>query len=323
PEVSAQLTAIAEACLTATVLQVARQLEPRHGRPDAGLVVLGLGSLGARELRYGSDLDLVFLFSDPGTTAAGTDHQEWFARLAQRVINALGARLDEGSLYEVDTRLRPSGAQGLLVTSFAAFARYHEQDAALWERVALLRARPVCEIDFGATGRAAAIAPLLERAAYAGPVDEAALRDELVHMRARMESERVGPGELHLRFSPGGLADIEFLVAHEQLALPAPPGETPPWRSPVPGDALLALLAGGRIGEPALSDDQLFLQTAALRLRLLRQGGDETTDDHLHAADLPPLARSLGLTEAALRAALTERMARVRRVFTRVVGERR
>jgi glutamate-ammonia-ligase adenylyltransferase len=324
-EVSGQLTAIAEACLAATVAQVAQQLEPRYGRPDAGLVVLGLGSLGARELRYGSDLDLVFLFSDPGTTAAGMDHQEWFARLAQRVINALGARLDEGSLYEVDTRLRPSGAQGLLVTSFAGFTRYHEVDAALWERVALLRARPVLAVDFGDSGRASTIGPLLATAAYGGKVDAEDLRRELLRMRERIEGERAKTttGDLHLRFSPGGLADLEFLIAFHQLLLQTEneDAELPDLRSATPGEALAALLARGQIGESALLEDQRFLQTAALRLRLLRQGGSETTDDRLTAVDLGPLARSLGFSDAGLRAALEERMARVRRVFISVIGD--
>ncbi|HEY0708750.1 MAG TPA: bifunctional [glutamate--ammonia ligase]-adenylyl-L-tyrosine phosphorylase/[glutamate--ammonia-ligase] adenylyltransferase, partial [Polyangia bacterium] len=325
-EVSAQLTAVAEACLGATVSQVADQLAARYGRPDAGLAVLGLGSLGARALRYGSDLDLVFLFSDPGTTAEGMDHQEWFARLAQRAINALGARLDEGSLYEVDTRLRPSGAQGLLVTSFAGFARYHEVDAALWERVALLRARPVCTVDFGAPGRAAAITALWKAATYGGAVDPEALRTELLRMRARIENERAKPVndtssfELHLRFSPGGLADLEFLIAFWQLSMGRDEAQPEAVRSSAPDEALAALIAQGHLTEPALLDDHAFLQGASLRLRLLRQGGDETTDDRLTAADFGPLARSLGMSESGLKAALGERMARVRRVFTSVVG---
>src|SRR4029079_7135102 len=116
PEVSTQLTALAEVCLAAAVGQVASRLGQRHGTPRAELAVLALGSFGAAETRYGSDLDLVFLFSEPGTTDRGTDHQEWFARLAPRLIGALGALLDEGRLYDVDTRLRPSGNQGLLVT---------------------------------------------------------------------------------------------------------------------------------------------------------------------------------------------------------------
>jgi glutamate-ammonia-ligase adenylyltransferase len=94
--VSAQLGLLAEGCVAETLRLVAAPLVARFGRPDTGLTVLALGSFGAREMRYGSDLDLVFLYGRPGTTDRGMDHQEWFARLAQRLIGSLGALLDEG-----------------------------------------------------------------------------------------------------------------------------------------------------------------------------------------------------------------------------------
>jgi glutamate-ammonia-ligase adenylyltransferase len=319
-EVNQQLTWLAEACLGAAVHQVAARLCERHGRPDAGLAVLAFGSFGARETRYGSDLDLVFLFSDAGTTSAGMDHQEWFARLAQRLINALGALMDEGRLYDVDTRLRPSGAQGLLVTSYAAFDRYHHHDAAAWERVALLRARPVFMTDFGNEARAADIVPLLDEITYERPLDLEVVRAELLRMRARIEAERarLGPDDpdaVHLRFSPGGLTDLEFLAAFEQLRR----GNTTHfWRTPAPREALAIFAREARSGDgAALLDDHQFLQRATLRLRLLRDG----SDDHLSSDDLPQLARSLGVTPAAFASELATRMARVRRVFRKAVGD--
>ena len=99
------------------------------------------------------------------------DHQEWFARLAQRLIGVLGALMEEGRLYEVDTRLRPSGEQGLLVTTYASFDRYHHQDAAPWERVALLRAR--VRLELGRGGGAGGDFPrLLGEIAYERPLDK-------------------------------------------------------------------------------------------------------------------------------------------------------
>ena len=319
-EVSQQLTALGEACLGAAVRQVAQRLGERFGTPDAGLAVLAFGSFGARETRYGSDLDLVFLFSNPGTTSGGMDHQEWFARLAQRLINALGALMDEGRLYDVDTRLRPSGEQGLLVTSYAAFDRYHHEEAAPWERVALLRARPVFVADFGAAAGAAQIGPLLDEATYERPLDLEALRAELLRMRARIEAERVpaqaeGGTGVHLRFSPGGLTDLEFLAAFEQLRR----GTTARfWRTPAPKEALAIFAREARSGDGAvLLEDHHFLQRASLRLRLLR----DLPDDHLPESDVPRLARSLGMEAGAFAAELGTRMARVRRVFSKTVGD--
>jgi glutamate-ammonia-ligase adenylyltransferase len=315
--VGAQLTRLAEACVGAAMEQVSQRLAERYGQPSAALTILGLGSLGAEETRYGSDLDLVFLFSEPGSTSKGVDHQEWFARLAHRLINALGARFDEGRLYEVDTRLRPSGAQGLLVTSHASFERYHQEDAAPWERVALLRARPVYSNDFGAPGHGARIGRLLEQAAYERPVEEAALRASLLHMRKRIESERSGkgaPDDVHLRFSPGGLTDLEFLVAFEQLRRGQ---HEPALRLHSPFAALELLVHEGQLPEgAALLEDYRFLQRAALRLRLLRDRGD----DHLAFAERPRLARSLGMSDWEFSTDLQQRMERVRRVFSARLG---
>jgi glutamate-ammonia-ligase adenylyltransferase len=317
-EVSRQLTLLGEACLGAAVREVSARLAERHGTPDAGLAILGFGSFGARELRYGSDLDLVFLFTNPGTTTRGMDHQEWFARLAQRLINALGALMDEGRLYEVDTRLRPSGAQGLLVTSYAAFDRYHEESAAPWERVALLRARPVFMTDFGGSARAATITPLLDDVTYQRPLDLEAARAELLRMRARIESERRPDPRgdaIDLRFSPGGLTDLEFLAAFEQLRRG---GTARFWRTPAAREALAIFAREAPSGDDAaVLEDHRFLQRALLRLRLLRDG----TDDQLGGADVDRLARSLGIDPGTFSEQLAMRMARVRRVFRKAVGD--
>src|SRR5262249_18060270 len=153
-----------------------------------GLSVLGLGSFGAREMRYGSDLDLVFLYGDDGESTTGVGHQAWFARASQRIIAAVEALLEEGRLYRVDMRLRPSGEHGLLVTSYRAFERYHVREAAGWERVALLRARVVYSSE--PPERRAALEAQLAAIAFDRPFDEARFRADLRAMRARVERER-------------------------------------------------------------------------------------------------------------------------------------
>jgi glutamate-ammonia-ligase adenylyltransferase len=304
-EVTGQLSLIAETCLGATIDLVMPALVERLGAPRTGLTVLALGSLGAREMRYGSDLDLVFLYGDDGESSTGVGHQEWFGRASQRVIGALEAMLEEGRLYHVDTGLRPSGAQGLLVTSTRAFARYHEREAAGWERVALLRARVVYSTE--PPERRAAIEDMLRTIAFDGAFDEPHFRAELRDMRNRVEQERgrVPPGSRHVRFDPGGVMDVEFLVALGQLRHRDDAGV----RTTVTADVLDRLVA---LGWPAtLRDDHALLKRVALRLRLLH----DRPQDVVSPRDLAPLARTFGLPPDTLAAQLDAAMARVRAIF--------
>jgi [glutamine synthetase] adenylyltransferase / [glutamine synthetase]-adenylyl-L-tyrosine phosphorylase len=284
---------------------------PRYGRADAELTILLLGSCGAREMRYGSDLELVFLYEHEGTTDKGVEHQEWFARLAQRLLGALGALLEEGRLYVVDTRLRPSGSQGLLVTSYRAFEAYHATSAAPWERVALLRGRIGCVLN--PPGRNPSdFAKRLSAITYEHGLDEHVLRSELVRMRKRMEQERAGRGALHLRFSPGGLTDLDFLAAWGQLRHG---GRDVGLRTTHPFQALQRLMERQEL-DPRCLDDYRFLARASLRLRLLR----DNAEDRLFPDDGLPLARSLDLARPQLMAELSSRMTSVRAAFARQLG---
>ena len=311
-EIAGQLSLIAETCLAAAIDLVMPGLVKRMGAPQTGLTVLTLGSLGAREMRYGSDLDLVFFYGDDGESTTGVGHQEWFARASQRVIGALEAMLEEGRLYHVDTGLRPSGAQGLLVTSARSFARYHERDAAGWERVALLRARVVYSTE--TPERRAALEDMLRAIALDRPFDEPKFRAELRDMRARVEQQRgkVPPGSRHIRFDQGGVMDVEFLVALGQLRHRGDPGV----RSTVTATVLDRLVA---LGWPAqLRDDHSFLKRVVMRLRLMH----DRPQDVVSPRDLPPLARTFGLPPETLAAQLDAAMARVRKTFDTEFGAR-
>ena len=311
-EVSAQLVRLAENCLQAAAERVAADLASRYGRPDAELTILVLGSCGAREMRYGSDLELVFVYEREGTTEAGLDHQEWFARLAQRLIGALGALMEEGRLYTVDTRLRPSGSQGLLVTSYRAFEEYHHERAAPWERVALLRGRPACVLPGEGPRPPSDFALRLAALTYEPGIPETLLRGELLRMRKLIEQERAGDGPLHLRFSPGGLTDLEFVAAWGQLRH----GDSDPdLRTTNPFAALGRLVARGEL-DPSVLEHYRFLARACLRLRLLR----DYADDRIAESDEQPLARSLGLGRPQLRSELASRMHAVRAQFRRTFG---
>ena len=304
-EVTAQLSLIAETCVAASIELVWPALVKRLGEPQTGLTVLALGSLGAREMRYGSDLDLVFFYGDQGESSTGVGHQEWFGRASQRMIGALEALMEEGRLYQVDTGLRPSGAQGLLVTSARSFASYHEKEAAGWERVALLRARVIYSTE--PADRRAAIEDMLRAISFDRPFDEPKFRAELRDMRERVEKQRgkVPTGSRHVRFDQGGVMDVEFLVALGQLRH----RDDPVVRTTVTADVLDRLVA---LGWPAtLRDDHAFLKRVSLRLRLLH----DRPQDVVSPKDLPPLARTFGLPPETLASQLDAAMARVRATF--------
>jgi glutamine synthetase adenylyltransferase len=222
PEVCRRTTLVAEVIVD-HILQIARrQVQERFGMPrtDAGDIipfgVVALGSCGAFEMDYGSDLDLLFLFGDTGTTdgAEAISAQEYFSRLATKIISLLNLPHRYGRLYRVDTQLRPSGGSGVLVTSLEGFRRYHRDDSDLWERQAMLRARPIAgDAPFQST-----IAQILQTLPFqhAMPTDGLTqLRD----MRVRMERERGEESnrQIDLKFGPGGYADLEFLVQYVQL----------------------------------------------------------------------------------------------------------
>lgn len=298
-EVGAQLTDLAQGLLEQCVVLAADWARARWGWPmdESGeavpLAVLGLGKLGGREMGYGSDLDLLFLYGGPGQSTGGRrgaiDAQEHFSRLAQRLISYLTLPLGEGALYEIDTRLRPSGRQGMLVTSLGAFRGYHETRGAVWERQALTRARAVA----GPEAFRSRVDAAVEAAAYA-PLPGVDLAREIRRMRRRMETEIADEAEA--RYDPkagrGGVVDVEFVVQY--LLLRHGPGDPAIRRRQVPG-ALRALEAGGYLAPASarrLLEAYRFLRRLENRLRIVH----DRPIGHLPQGrrDLDALARRMG-----------------------------
>ncbi|MCA1788352.1 MAG: bifunctional [glutamate--ammonia ligase]-adenylyl-L-tyrosine phosphorylase/[glutamate--ammonia-ligase] adenylyltransferase, partial [Thioalkalivibrio sp.] len=227
--VSDHLTWLAEVLLEQVLELSWNLMVERHGEPWCGagsgrrrarFAIIGYGKLGGLELGYGSDLDVVFLHDSEGEPARTTgprviENSEFFARVAQRVVHLLGAFTPAGRLYEVDTRLRPSGASGLLVTSLEAFARYQKGSAWTWEHQALVRARCVA----GDPELGERFAEVRERV-LARPRDREALRAEVVEMRGRMLAEHASRDAdiFDLKRDRGGITDIEFMVQYWVLA---------------------------------------------------------------------------------------------------------
>ena len=263
--ISAALARVAEAAIVVLGDSAAEEFRAIHGVvPDSELLILGLGRMGGGELTHACDLDLVFLFT--GDFAAESDGRRplgathYFNRLSQRIIAALSVPTAEGALYEVDTRLRPSGAQGLLAVSLDSFARYQREQAWTWEHMALCRARPL----FGSPEARAALEAVI-RSVLTQPRDPAKLREDVLAMRARMAQHKPPKGPLDVKLARGGLVDLEFLTHFLQLR--GGVGLTPQL-----GSAVRALTAAGLLPKelPAAHDT---LARALVAARLLAPDG--------------------------------------------------
>ena len=216
-EIAASHSRLAEAAIVVLAEAATRAFEEAHGVvPGGRLLILGLGRLGGGALTPASDLDLIFLFSgrhdaeSNGPRPLGAT--AYFNRLAQRVVAALTVRTAQGALYEVDTRLRPSGAQGLLAVSMESFAQYQRESAWTWEHMALTRARLIHGDDRDRVQLDAIIAKTLNQ-----PRDEAVLAHDVVAMRQEMAKHKKPAGTLDVKLVPGGLVDLEFVVHFHQL----------------------------------------------------------------------------------------------------------
>ena len=205
-QVADDLSALADVILVVTARWCWQRVKNRH-RDEPRFAILGYGKLGGKELGYGSDLDIVFVFDDEDERAP-----EIYAAFVRKLINWLSVKTGEGDLFEIDTALRPNGNSGLLVTSFTAFANYQERrgsnTAWVWEHQAMTRARFVV----GAEDLRARFDAVRE-AVVTAERDDAALKREIVAMRDKVRAARpVRAGRFDLKHSPGAMVDAEFAV---------------------------------------------------------------------------------------------------------------
>ena len=211
-QVADDLSALADAVLRVTARWCWQRLKTRHREvPQFGII--GYGKLGGKELGYGSDLDIVFVYEDEDERAP-----EAYAAFVRKLINWLTVKTSEGDLFEIDTALRPNGSSGLLITTFEAYANYQQQrgsnTAWTWEHQAMTRARfvlgePALQARFDA----------VREAVITAPREEAALRGEIIAMREKVRAARpVKAGQFDVKHSPGGMVDAEFVVQYLVLS---------------------------------------------------------------------------------------------------------
>ena len=207
-QVADDLSALAQSVLALTTRWCWERLKNRH-RDAPQLAIIAYGKLGGKELGYGSDLDIVFVYQDEDERAG-----EIYAALVRKLINWLTVKTAEGDLYEIDTALRPNGNAGMLVTSFEAFANYQQQrgsnTAWTWEHQAMTRARcvlgaPELHQRFDA----------VRQGVITAPRNAQSLQTEIVAMRQKVRAAHIiKRDQFDVKYSPGGMVDVEFAVQY-------------------------------------------------------------------------------------------------------------
>jgi glutamate-ammonia-ligase adenylyltransferase len=220
-EILADLSTLAEICLQAAVRHHGHSFTEKYGTPrnaegkEQPLVVIGLGKLGGRELNLSSDIDIIFCYPERGNCDGrrGLDNEQYFIRLARNIIRSLSQVTADGFCFRVDTRLRPFGESGPLVSSFAALEQYYQREGRDWERYAMIKARPVG----GDLTAGDELLEILRPFVYRRYIDYGAV-EALREMQANVRDDAMRKDRLDdIKRGPGGIREIEFLVQTFQL----------------------------------------------------------------------------------------------------------
>lgn len=302
---------VAEAAIGILLRRVSAEFAKSHGLvAESAFAVIALGKLGAREMTASSDLDLLLIYDCPGIDVPSDGPRrlpaaQYFARLAQRLVSAISAPTAEGRLYEVDTRLRPSGSKGTAATLLETFLRYQRDQAWTLERMAMTRARFVA-------GDAALGARTTDgiRATLASRIDPGAFRNDVAWLRARVAQEHPSADPWNVKYVRGGLMDAEMLCQYLQVRAA---GTQPEVVNPDTAAACRALATAGQVA-PAVANDlvpaTVLLRTVQMFLRQCSAAAFDATTapDGVRAA----IARFAGFVDfAALQSALVEAERRV------------
>lgn len=269
------LSALADAVLHNLLHYLTKEFVARHGSVGGGqIAILGLGKLGAREMTFDSDLDLIFVYdhapgSDMSDGSTPLPVSQYYARFCQRMISALTALTAEGSLYDVDMRLRPTGSKGPVAVHFDGFARYQREETWTWEQMAMTRARVVA----GDKDLADKVMTVIDEV-FRRRREPAALAADVREMRRKIASHHRATGPWDIKYVHGGLLDAEFIAQFLLLKNSVNP------EVPMIGDTAVAFarMATAGVLKPTdaevLRQDILFLRQLQAVLRLCL---DETT----------------------------------------------
>jgi glutamate-ammonia-ligase adenylyltransferase len=316
-EILADLSILADVCQQAAVNYHSKSFEEKYGIPRSPdgqaqkLIVIGLGKLGGYELNLSSDIDIIFCYPDRGVCDGrrGLDNEQFFTRLARQIIRSLSELTADGFCFRVDTRLRPFGDSGPLVSSFAALEQYYQREGRDWERYALIKARPVA----GDLASGQQLLDILKPFVYRRYIDFGAI-DALRDMHANVREDALRKDRLDdIKRGPGGIREIEFLVQTFQLLRGGrePSLQTPSIFAAVAGLQKLQLLPEETITE--LMAAYRFLRKTENRIQALH---DQQTHRVPHGEDGLRVAQAMGFKDmAGFQTALDETQERVQFLF--------
>jgi len=333
PEVALQLTNLADVCLAAACRMAVNELA-RFGRPrvvsengtvhEATFAVVAMGKLGGFELNYHSDLDIIYIYEGQGFTDGekSITNREYFSKLGQKIIMVLTTQTREGYAYKIDTRLRPSGNAGPLVTSLDSFRSYHSSESQIWERQALTKAR----VTYGEPQLKEAIEQVIEHAVYGTGADQM-VKSEIHRLRMRMEHElaKETTGSYNIKTGRGGMVDVEFIVQFLQLKHGHEHREIRSCTTLVALEAMRQLAILPEQDYQALAEGYRFLRRLENRLRVIHDYSMNDLGGPLKY--LNKLARRLGYDNVlknpgeALMADYERVTGAVRAVYGKILGE--
>lgn len=315
------LSNLADVCVRQVLAIHWQELTARWGEPKPQeFAIVGLGKLGGRELNYSSDIDVMFLYAADGdVTREGRrvmSNQQFFTKLAEAVVASVGANTAGGGLFRIDLRLRPEGNAGPLVRSVDDCEVYYASRGETWERMMLIKARPVA-------GSADLVHEFLETIhsfRYPRYLDESVIA-EVGAIKQRIEQEVVGDHRLtrHVKLGIGGIREIEFVAQTLQLLHG---GQNPFLQTAGTIEALQKLAKYGRLPETEVNDliaAYRFLRAVEHRLQM--EAGLQTHTVPTEHAPLLRLARTMGCaTPAAFEKALAGHTKRVREIYSRLLA---
>ena len=314
-EAGQQYAELASAVIAAILPRVEAQFAQKHGpAPGRGAAVLGMGSLGAGRINSQSDLDMIVIYDpldqDMSDGARPLATRTYYARFTQSLITALSAPMSQGRLYEVDMRLRPSGNQGPVATSWASFTNYQQNDAWVWEHLALTRARVVA----GEAGLAKDIETF--RAGFlAQPEGNSKVLREVAEMRARLAAAKTPAGIWDAKNGPGRMMDIELMAETGALISGVPQRDV---HSGLDGAVAAGLLDVA--GAQTLKECYDLCWSVQCAARLL--SGKVIEADKIGEGGAAFLCRATGFEKVAqLQAKLQERYSTAAEIIGRVIQE--
>ncbi|MGD0651570.1 MAG: bifunctional [glutamate--ammonia ligase]-adenylyl-L-tyrosine phosphorylase/[glutamate--ammonia-ligase] adenylyltransferase [Verrucomicrobiia bacterium] len=293
-ETTPELSNVADVCLQAVFEIALESLRaqfklPAQAEPAARrFAIIGMGKLGGQELNYSSDVDVIFVYGEEGNFTPTLSHHLFFTKLAEEIIRAVGTTGEEGTIFRIDLRLRPEGATGPLVRSLESCENYYAEWGETWERMALVKARPVA----GDSALGEEFLQMIQPFVYARHAGENII-EQMAALKQRIEQEIVTESRLtrHVKLGIGGIREIEFIVQSFQVLRG---GRLPMLRERGTLRALPLLVKAKMLGETeaaTLANAYRFLRNVEHRLQMEMELQTHTIPNEKHA--LYRLARSL------------------------------